>query len=443
MTVSIFRGTPAEEARASVGSISKVSTNYTPAYFANSLHSTLQSGHGWTATNNAAGDMNYTADKYQGTQCIKLTTTGGGGNATPTYVTSPRTTAFDMRTKMARVWLKLDGASVANLDLIRVYFGSGASQFANFAHTMVVRPVSDAYTAVIRSDEWMGLTINPASLIEITGTMDWSAVQDVRIRIEDRGVGGQAATVLFGGIEFVDNDSTYGAHGVISICFDDGYASCITQAAPVMQSYGYTATAFVIRNLIDQANYVTSAQLASLRSTYGWDVQVHADTVANHNLTNGFVGLSDAALTKEYVDEINYLNPRGYPHRYYMAYPKGMIDATVLSVTGRYFNAARTVSSRTIETLPMFSPLRLRSVTPSNTTPTTPNTTPATLEWYVDQVYNYGGWLILTFHELINPATTGVQFLPADFSTLMAYINTKGVPVVRMDAVLGERALAS
>lgn len=441
MTVVLSRGAPSDEARSSVGSVLKVSMNYTPSYFANALHSTLQAGHGWTGTNNGAGDLNYTTDKYQGTQCIKLTTTGGGGNATPTYVTSPRTTAFDMRSKMARVWIKVDSATVSNLSLIRVYFGSGATQFANFAHAMVFRPV-DAYASIVQSGEWFGLTINPASLVEVSGTVDWSAIQDVRVRIEDNGVGGQAATVLLGGVEFIDNDTEYGTHGVISVCFDDGYASCISQAAPVLQSYGYSATAFAIRNLIDQANYLTAAQLASLRDTYGWDVQVHADTVANHNLTNGFVGLSDAALTKEYVDEINWLNPRGYPHRYYMAYPKGMTDATVLSVTGRYFSAARTVQYRTVETLPVCSPLRLRSVTPNNTTPTVPNTTPATLEWYVDQVYNYGGWLILSFHELVSPATTGTQFLPADFSTLMAYINTKGVPVRRMDAVLGVRTLS-
>jgi peptidoglycan/xylan/chitin deacetylase (PgdA/CDA1 family) len=436
MTVTLMRGTPAEEARSSVPVVAKVSTNYAPSYFAAPLQSTLQSGHGWTGTNNGAGDLNYTSDKYQGTQCIKLTTTGGGGNATPTYVTSPRTTAFNMSAKMARFWLKVDGASIANLSLIRFYFGSGAAQFTNFAHAMVFRPV-DAYASIVPSDEWFGITINPASLVEITGTVDWSAIQDIRVRIEDNGVGGQAATVLFGGIEFIDNDTAYGSHGVISICFDDGYASCVTQAAAVLQSYSFQATAFIIRNLIDQANYLTAAQLASLRSTYGWDVQVHADIVANHNLTNGFVGLSNAALTKEYVDEINWLNPRGYPHRYYMAYPKGMTDATVLSVTGRYFAAARTVQYRTVETLPVCSPLRLRSVTPNNTTPTTPNTTPATLEWYVDQVYNYGGWLILSFHELVSPATTGTQFLPADFSTLMGYINTKGVPVRLMKDVLG------
>lgn len=418
-------------------SIAKVSTRYTPSYFANPLHSTIQAGHGWSGTNNAAGNLNYTSDFYQGTQCIKLTTTGGGGGATPTYATSPRTTAFDMRAKMARVWLKIDGATLANLSLIRIYFGSGATQFANFAHTMVIQPGLDGYSAFLKSDEWIGLTINPASLVEITGTMDWSAVQDIRVRIEDNGVGGQPATVLFGGIEFIDNDTTYGTHGVISICFDDGYASCYTQAASVLQGYGYQATAYVIRNLIDQANYLTSVQLAALRDTYGWDVQVHADTAANHNLSNGFVGLTAQVVAKEFSDEINWLNARAYKHRYQWAYPRGMFDSTLLGVVNRFFLAARTVSYRTIETLPVSMPHRLRSITPHNATPTVPNTTPATLEWYVDQIYNYGGWGIITFHELVTPALTGTQFLPADFSTLMAYINTKGVPVRLVKDVLG------
>jgi len=418
-------------------SVAKVSTNYTRSTFATALQSTLQAGHGWTGTNNASGDMNYTGDFYQGSQCIKLTTTGGGGGATPTYVTSPRTTAFDMRAKMMRVWIKISGATIANLNLIRLYVGSGATQFANFAHTMLIQPGIDNYAAVLKSDEWLGLTINPASLVEVTGTVDWSAIQDIRFRIEDNGVGGQAATVLLGGVEFIDNDTTYGTHGVISICFDDGYASCLTQAASVLSGYGFPATAYIIRNLLGVANYLTTTQLATLRDTYGWEVQVHSNTAANHNRGTGYAGLSDSAITTEFTDEINWLNTNGYRHRYHWAYPLGAFDSTVLTATARYFLAARSISYRTIETLPIFSPLRLRSITPNNATVTVPNTTPGTLEWYVDQIYNYGGWGIFTFHELVSPADTGTKFLPADFSTLMAYINSKGVPVRLVKDVLG------
>ncbi len=62
---------------------------------------------------------------------------------------------------------------------------------------------------------------------------------------------------------------------IILITLDDGYADSLIYAAPVLQKYGYTASVLVETAKIGGALRLTSAQIQTLRNTYGWDIQTH------------------------------------------------------------------------------------------------------------------------------------------------------------------------
>ncbi len=390
---------------------------------------TLQAGHGWTGTNNVAGDMNYAGDHHQGTQCIKLATTGGGEKL-PTIVTSPRVDAVDLRSRMIRVWLKLDPATMGNLSRVWFYAGGGPTPFSYFADSLIVNPAADGNTAVVQAGEWIGLTISPASLTNRTGAMDWSSIQDFRLRIEDSGVKGQSATVYLGGIEYADNDPAF-PHGAVTITFDDGYASAYTEGKPALDRYSFPGTVYVIHDVIDYAPYLSSAQLGKLHDA-GWDLAPHADKVANHN--HGFDTLDPVVAAADLRDEVAWLESMGYGRSQHWAYPKGLFDAHLIDLVKPIVSASRTTHFRTVETLPVADPYRLRCIQPKAVTP---NTEPATLEWYADQVYDYGGWLIVMFHNLVAVPTLPTDFSIAEFNTFVDYLSTKGIPVKTMGSVLG------
>jgi peptidoglycan/xylan/chitin deacetylase (PgdA/CDA1 family) len=391
---------------------------------------TLQAGHRWTGTNNAAGDLDFTGDFHLGTQCIKLTTQSGAGPQAPTVVTSPRMAPVDLRTKMMRVWLKLDAASVKNLSVVRFYVGGGETAFSYFANGLIVNPAVDGHTAVVQPGEWVGLTLSPASLADRSGGIDWSAIQDFRLRIEGNGQPGQSATVYLGGIDFINNDPAY-PHGVVTFTFDDGYASAFTQAKIQMDRYGFPGTVYVIHDVIGSTPYLSEAQLGGMHAG-GWDIAPHADRVAHHNL--GFDTLDPTVAAADLRDEVAWLKSLGYGPSKHWAYPRGLFDEHLIDLMKPTFSAARTTHFRSMETLPVGDPYRLRSIQPKAVVP---NTEPGTLEWYVDQAYDFGGWLIVMFHDLVPAPGLPTEYAIDAFNTFVEYVAAKGIPVKTMTSVLG------
>jgi len=401
--------------------------------------STVQTGHGWTGTNNASGDLNYTGDFAQGSQCIKIVTTGAGA-ASASTVRSPRMTAIDLTGKMLRFRVKvLDAASMGDLALLTLYVGGGASAFSWYGNQAVLVGTDDATLGgFIKAGEWCDVTINPIDLGTRSGTLDWTAVRDLQIRVQDTAGGaGNEATVLFGGWSIVANEAAY-PHGVISLTFDDGYTSSHSVARAKMDGYGYPGTAFVIHDRIGTNNgyYLTAAELDEL-VTSGWDIALHADKDANHSLTNGLASMASSdAVWHELMDNQTWLRSLGALGIYDLAWPRGGYTMELTSFLTPYLASARTVSYRTMEKLPVVDPMRLRTNLLYMDKAVTPNTTVSTLEWYVDQTYTHGGWLILTFHKILASPVSGSDFASASFDTLIDYIATKGVPVETMREVM-------
>lgn len=397
----------------------------------NNVNNTLQSGHSWTFQNNTNGDANYTGDYIIGTQCIKLTTDGGGTNVA--RATSPRR-SMNLTSQMIRVWLKIDSASYSHFGTLWFYVGSGTSAFTNFAVCQLVGPALNSYTDHAKPGEWLSWTFNPASFTSITGTMDWSAVQDFRIALKDNGAG--TATVLIGGIDFIPNNSAY-PHGVVSITFDDSFAGQFTMARPKMEQYGYKGTFYTIKDVIGQSGYMTQAQVDQLQNL-GHEIAFHSEYVADHNATNGFAGLTNQVLMTDFGLMKGWMHQNGYTGIEHMALPKGMSDLSLLALLKQQFAAVRNINQRSIETLPVGDPYHLRSLTfaANSGVSVTPNSTVGTVEWYLDQIYSYGGWLILYAHDIVSSGATGNATNQTDFNTCVDYIAAKGIPVRTVGDVL-------
>jgi peptidoglycan/xylan/chitin deacetylase (PgdA/CDA1 family) len=414
--------------------VQRIAANATPILFSPAVASTLQAGHGWTATDNGAGDLNDTAEHLPGmAQSCRLTTAGSGAQVAFSH--SDFSPALDMRDKMLRIWFKIDAATFANLQSIQVWAGT-ASLAKAWRAWVQGNEAADTATSPL-GGEWVCVTLNPASYhANVNGAdMDWSQIARIKIGITDRGQGA-GVNVWIGRVDLVPNSQVFGAHGVVSFTFDDGWVGACTVAAPVLAKYGYAGTLYFITDepTVGGSDALSLAQVRSLKDSYGWEVSAHCYVNADH----GFTRLSDSQLRADLASLQQWLQDQGY-YAYDEAYPNGQFSPAVLNTVSQYMSSGRLAENRTIETLPVADPYRLRSIVIGNDTPAIgPDTTLGNIGWYVQQIYQYGGWLILTMHQpVVGPARGSLEVSQAYLSTLASSINALGIPVKTVREVLG------
>ena len=63
----------------------------------------------------------------------------------------------------------------------------------------------------------------------------------------------------------------------VALTFDDGYASVYDKAFPILKKYNYTATVFIITDMVDKPNHMTWQQLRKLLNE-GIEVGSHSET---------------------------------------------------------------------------------------------------------------------------------------------------------------------
>ena len=63
----------------------------------------------------------------------------------------------------------------------------------------------------------------------------------------------------------------------VILTLDDGYVSLYDNAFPILKKYGFTATAFIITEMVDTPNHVTWEQLKELQR-YGIEIGCHTET---------------------------------------------------------------------------------------------------------------------------------------------------------------------
>lgn len=360
------------------------------------------SGHGWTATGAGSTDLNFTSSPKFGTQCVSITT---GGTGTATVLAKTGLGPYDLTHCGVSLWVR--ARDLTHL-LLQVRVGTDSTNY----YTVNI-------LSALKVNEWTKIATDLRS-VTTTGSPSRSNITYMAVRAFDNATG--TATLDVNEFAFFPLDNTY-PNGVVSLTFDDGYATQHDTAAVAMAAYDFPGTVYLIVDDIDTGGgAITSAQVASLRDTYGWEIGGH--TFANHadwrTLTNSVLDVDMAALAAWLDDNSGSRN---------IAYPFGDYDARVESIARKYFSSARQVDDPTHLTLPPDNPMRLRSYNVAATT------LPSAITTAVDQAIAEGTWLIIMFHS-INTSPTGAEYDPTDFQTVIDYLHTTGVPVKTVDQVI-------
>lgn len=212
-----------------------------------------------------------------------------------------------------------------------------------------------------------------------------------------------------------------GSEGMISLTFDDGYASVYNNALPILSSKGIKATAFITTGFMETENHLTWEQLHELADDYGWEV-------GGHTLTHAELPLLKAAdVRKEINDSLNLLRSKGFNVTSF-ASPYGAYDNNILAEILQSYNVHRGFWDRDdSNSVPCDrSVIMVQSV--ENTT--TANQVAA----WITKALAEKKWLVLVFHDIVpqysdNTYTNTIS----DLEEIAKIIKTSGIKVVTLD----------
>lgn len=398
----------------------------------------FNSGHGWTFSGSATSTDD-TTEYLRGSQSVKTITNGAGGSS---FVRKTGLTSMDLTGKAIRLVFKVqDVAHLRTAQAIRLRIASDSS-FVN-GYVFDVYAPSGAANAQVQSNEWTVWTVswssvaNPSGTYTLTNGVPSSKTGFTAFSVEMFDDSAGAITWWLDSIEVIPDETvTPFPTGVISLCFDDTWASPYTYAKPKMDSLGYRGTFYTIAENVGVSQYMTLAQLKTLHSL-GHEIAGHAYTSANHNATNGFSSLTADTVDYDMVRMKLWLEQNGFTSDNF-AYPKGHFEATtdgtyVSEIARRYFKTSRSIGGGAYETQRPAQPQRLRALTAINDGVALGGRTVASLTAAgaeLDRIAASGGWSIWTFHEIITTTPTdSARISQTGFNTLMDAIAAKNIAV--------------
>jgi hypothetical protein len=385
----------------------------------------FESGHGWTVQSAGGGtsNLNDTTDFAFGTQSVRLTTAGAGASV---IVEKQGITSIPVG-RMYRLWIKV--AAPDTLNRIRILL-SDSTAFTNY-YTLESFFSSVGIPEVQRpfkAGEWVPIAL-PWSVAVATGTPVRASLTNIRVLINDRG-GSVPATVRLGRLETMPDPVPLFPNGVVSMTYDDTFASAYTVVRPHLDKYGYAGVLFPIVERFDQAGYLTTAQCDALAFTSGWEIGAHATTYAKH--VQSVTGMTSAERTAEFTSLRAWQQGRGYTASTF-AYPNGTVDAATELDLRKFYGTGRLALGRfsasgADEQQNPSMPTRIYGQNPGGLTL-------AQMKAEVDRAVANKTWLIFVFHDVLTTKVGANDVATADHLALVDYIATTGIAVRTMDQV--------
>ncbi|MFC9772341.1 MULTISPECIES: polysaccharide deacetylase family protein [unclassified Pseudarthrobacter] len=192
---------------------------------------------------------------------------------------------------------------------------------------------------------------------------------------------------------------------MVSITFDDGWQSVYDRALPLLDQHGFRSTQYINASSIETPNFMTAAEVQQLHQA-GHEIAAHS--YEHVDLTSiGTDRLDDQVRKSEEA-----LAAAGFETRD-LAPPYGRHDPQVDWYANKYFDIVRGTDDgiNTRQSLDQ-QDLKVFYVTDQ--------TTMATLSEALAETARMNGWLILVYHQIATPQSTGTQehSIAADRSTI-------------------------
>ena len=215
------------------------------------------------------------------------------------------------------------------------------------------------------------------------------------------------------------------ARGLVSLTFDDGWATNATNVAPILKQYGFKSTQYIISGYIgDSADgYMTAAQIKSL--------QYAGNEVGSHTVSHPHLPLlSPSQLTSELAQSKSTLTSTFGTTPTDFASPYGEYSANVNGTIKQYYTSHRTTDTgyNSKDSLDLYA-IKVQNIL--NTT------TPAQVAAWVKQSQTDKTWLVLVYHQVDTTPDTYDSSI-ANFKSEMANLKSSGIAIKTMKDAITE-----
>jgi peptidoglycan/xylan/chitin deacetylase (PgdA/CDA1 family) len=212
---------------------------------------------------------------------------------------------------------------------------------------------------------------------------------------------------------------------LVTLTFDDGWATHYTNGLPILNKYGLNGTFYLVSGSMNTPGSMTTAQISALQSAGN---QLASHTVTHPDLTT----LSAAALDNELSSSQSTLKSNFGGAFSDFASPYGAYNNATISAISKYYRSHRTVDTgyngKTDTDM-----YRLRVQNIANTT------TPAEVQGWINEAIRTNTWLIIVYHQIDSAPTAGeYSVTPANFDAQLAGLKNSGVTVATMTQAIAE-----
>lgn len=203
----------------------------------------------------------------------------------------------------------------------------------------------------------------------------------------------------------------------VTFVIDDGYETDNTVMLPMFKEQGEVACSAIVTDKIGTSGRLTWEQIKTLQEA-GWEILSH--TVSHPSLS----GETESEIRTELTNSKKILENEGLIINN-LAYPFGDANDLVRKVAREIYRSGRGVVSglnpenNTIKTFKLFSEVA------------DDDTLLATYKTYVDNAETDEKWLIFRMHNTNSDDATTI-------SSLIDYIQTKGIPIVTINQGLNQ-----
>jgi peptidoglycan/xylan/chitin deacetylase (PgdA/CDA1 family) len=223
--------------------------------------------------------------------------------------------------------------------------------------------------------------------------------------------------------------AAHAAGGMVSVTFDDGWASQYNNGLPILKKYGVPATLYVLSGSINTPDYMTQAQIQAFAD--------RGDEIASHTVTHAdLTKLSAAQLENELARSKATLQQMFGPSAALdFASPYGAYNATTTAAVRKHYASQRNTDVG-FNAQAGFNPYNILVQNVDS------STSAATVQGWINSAKANNTWLVLVYHEVGASIGQDIYHTATDvLDAHMAAVKNSGLPMVTVRQ--GVDALAS
>ena len=229
---------------------------------------------------------------------------------------------------------------------------------------------------------------------------------------------GASVTLALGAALLSVAPAAHAADAMVSVTFDDGWASQYNNALPILKKYGVPATLYVLSGSINTPDYMTQAQIQAFAD--------RGDEIASHTVTHpDLTKLKAAQVEKELAQSKATLQQMFGPSAALdFASPFGAYNATTTAAVQKYYATQRNTDDG-FNGRAGFNPYNIlvQNVDSSTTT--------ATVKGWISSAKANNTWLVLVYHEVgVSIGQDIYHTRTAVLDAHMAAVKDSGLPMV-------------